>query len=63
MLTKPFVARAAHLVALNAGGRLAASERGWIIVDAERMSSGFAEPSVSLDCVVTPTALPNPLSD
>ena len=38
---------AAHLVALNAGGRQAAAERGWTIVDVERMSAGCANTSVS----------------
>ena len=38
---------AAHLVAFNAAGRQVATERGWAIVDVERMSGALAEPAVS----------------
>ena len=40
---------AAHLVAINAAGRQVATERGWVIVDVERMSAGLPDPSVSID--------------
>ncbi len=40
---------AGQLVQLNAGGRQVASDRGWSVVDFERLASWFADPKVRLE--------------
>ena len=42
-----FAVCAGQLVQLNAGGRQVASDRGWQVVDFERLASWFADPKVS----------------
>jgi len=37
-------------VQLNAGGRQVASNRGWSVVDFERLASWFADPKVRPQC-------------